>query len=101
MDELSHWVDIDGQPSRLYAMLGRQRILTNSFHHQAVKALAPELVATAHTADGVNEGYESADKSRFLVGVQFHPECLTRRYPEFVAVFAALAEAAFAYRAKK
>jgi putative glutamine amidotransferase len=101
VDELSHYVDIGDESSRLYAMFGKKRILTNSFHHQAVKNLAPGLKATARTADGVNEGYESKDPGRFLVGVQFHPECLTRRYPEFVALFAAFAEAASAYSAAK
>jgi putative glutamine amidotransferase len=103
-DELSHYVVIEDEASRLYASLGRafgsSRILTNSFHHQSVKRLAEGLVATARAEDGVNEGYESADRGRFLVGVQFHPECLTLRYPKFVSLFASLAEAAAAYRAK-
>jgi putative glutamine amidotransferase len=97
-DELSHYVDIEDGGSRLYGALGKAfgsaRILTNSFHHQAVKVLAPGLVPTARTADGVNEGYESSDKDRFLVCVQFHPECLTRRYPQFLSIFASLVEAA-------
>jgi putative glutamine amidotransferase len=101
-EEPSHYVEIEDEDSRLYASLGRafgsSRVLTNSFHHQAVDALAPGLVVTAHTADGVLEAFESKEEGRFLVGVQFHPECLTRRYPGFVALFAALAEAAASYR---
>jgi putative glutamine amidotransferase len=104
-DELSHYVVIEDELSRLHASLGRafgsKRILTNSFHHQAVKVLAEGLVPTARAEDGVNEGYESADRGRFLLGVQFHPECLTLRYPKFVSLFAALVEAAADYRATK
>jgi putative glutamine amidotransferase len=100
-EEVSHYVDIVEPGSRLRSIFGKDRILTNSFHHQAVKELASGLAATARTADGVNEGYESKDAGRFLVGVQFHPECLTRRYPEFVALFAALVAAAADYRAAR
>jgi putative glutamine amidotransferase len=104
-EELSHYVDIEEADSRLYSALGKAfgsaRILTNSFHHQAVKVLAPGLAPTARTEDGVNEGYESPDKDRFLVCVQFHPECLTRGHPEFVALFSAFAEAARGYRASR
>jgi putative glutamine amidotransferase len=104
-EEASHYVDIEAADSRLYACLGKAfgcaRILTNSFHHQAVKRLAPGLLATARTGDGVNEGFESPDKDRFLVCVQFHPECLTHREPRFVSLFAALVEAAAAYRSTR
>ncbi len=47
-------------------------VWVNSFHHQAVKALAPGLKVTATAEDGIIEAYENADRS--IVGVQFHPE---------------------------
>jgi len=46
-------------------------------HHQAVDALAPNLVATGWAADGTVEAVEMAgeDAARpFVVGVQWHPE---------------------------
>ena len=39
---------------------GRDRDLVNSFHHQAIRDLAPRLVATGWTADGLIEAVESA-----------------------------------------
>lgn len=47
----------------------------NSFHHQAVKTVAPGLTVTAKAPDGVIEAIE--DKSYgFLVLLQWHPEKL-------------------------
>jgi putative glutamine amidotransferase len=46
----------------------------NSRHHQAVKALAPELRAVAWAEDGVIEGVELKDGAGWLVAVQWHPE---------------------------
>ncbi len=45
----------------------------NSYHHQAIKHLAPALRGTAQSEDGIIEGVESVIY-RSLLGVQFHPE---------------------------
>jgi microsomal dipeptidase-like Zn-dependent dipeptidase/gamma-glutamyl-gamma-aminobutyrate hydrolase PuuD len=45
----------------------------NSFHHQAVKVVAPGLEAVAHAEDGVIEAIESTEGNSIL-GVQWHPE---------------------------
>jgi microsomal dipeptidase-like Zn-dependent dipeptidase/gamma-glutamyl-gamma-aminobutyrate hydrolase PuuD len=45
----------------------------NSFHHQAVKVVAPGFEAVAHAEDGVIEAIESTE-GNFLLGVQWHPE---------------------------
>ncbi len=47
-------------------------IPVNSFHHQAVKDLAPEFVATAFSPDGIVEAMEHPEYSIF--SVQWHPE---------------------------
>lgn len=47
----------------------------NSMHHQAVNRLAPGLEAIAVTPDGLIEGLHMPGY-RYLVGVQWHPECL-------------------------
>ncbi len=60
------------------------RHIVNSHHHQFIDNLAKEFKATAHSDDGVIEGYESADKK--VLCVQFHPERLTHR-PEHLAIF--------------
>jgi len=98
MDEPAHYVDIVPD-TRLAAMFGEGRVLANSFHHQAVKDLAPGLVVSARAPDGVVEAVEAVDREPFLVAVQFHPEGMSRRYPEFLAPFAALSQAAASFRA--
>jgi putative glutamine amidotransferase len=59
--------------SRLAEALGTERLGVNSFHHQAIRDLAPGLAAVAHATDGVIEGIESTE-DWWLLGVQWHPE---------------------------
>lgn len=60
--------------SRIHAALaGCEPLEINSFHHQAVKELAPSVRATARADDGLIEGIESTEHD-WVVGVQWHPE---------------------------
>lgn len=59
--------------SQLYKILGVTEISTNSFHHQAVKATAPNFIAVAKATDGIVEAIE-AYPNRSIMGVQWHPE---------------------------
>lgn len=58
--------------SRLHAIFGEERLLTNSHHIQALMDLGAGLRVSARAADGVIEAIESADGR--VIGVQFHPE---------------------------
>lgn len=58
--------------SRLAALMGSERIVGRSGHHQAVAELGEGLVVVAQAHDGIVEGLEDPD--RWLVGVQWHPE---------------------------
>jgi putative glutamine amidotransferase len=72
----SRYHDITIAPgSKLHALLGRDQMQTNSRHHQAITrdGLAPGLVPTAWSPDGLVEGLEST-AHRWVVGVQWHPE---------------------------
>ena len=77
--------------SRLAAILGRRHAHVNSFHHQAVDVLGERLEVTARAADGTVEAFEAVDRS-FVVGVQWHAECLVDR-EEQAALFTALVDA--------
>ncbi|MGB4437844.1 MAG: gamma-glutamyl-gamma-aminobutyrate hydrolase family protein [Sedimentibacter sp.] len=77
-----------------------EKINTNSFHHQAVKEVAEDYIATAFTQDGIIEGIEST-KLSFAVGLQWHPEIMYERYPIFSNVFKALTDAAKVYSISK
>ena len=56
--------------SILASLYGTDSLNVNSYHHQAVKTLAPGVRATARSADGIVEAYENDQ----LWAVQFHPE---------------------------
>lgn len=61
------------------------RVRVNSFHHQAVNAVAAGFAAVAVADDGVIEAIESK-LHPFAIGVQWHPEFLQadRLFPAFV-----------------
>jgi putative glutamine amidotransferase len=59
--------------SLLWRIVGNSCIRVNSFHHQAIKDLAPGLAVSARTEDGLVEGVEAVSYP-WLVGVQWHPE---------------------------
>jgi len=60
--------------TRLHEILGDcSPLRINSFHHQAVKELAPGVRCTAQAEDGLIEGIEALDHD-WVVGVQWHPE---------------------------
>jgi putative glutamine amidotransferase len=59
--------------SWLAARLGTHELPVNSFHHQALCDIAPELWVTGRAPDGVVEAVEGLG-SGFVIGVQCHPE---------------------------
>lgn len=62
-----------------------QRLLVNSFHHQAINKLGRELNVAAQSDDGIIESIESNDGNIFAV--QFHPECLFKTHSTFGKIF--------------
>jgi putative glutamine amidotransferase len=62
--------------SLLYGILEKEEISTNTFHHQAVKKIAPGFVVSARASDGTIEGIES-EMHDFVIGVQWHPEMMS------------------------
>jgi putative glutamine amidotransferase len=59
--------------SLLSRIVGEDRLQINSFHHQAVKHLAPPMKVTARADDGLVEAIEHTDYP-WMLGVQWHPE---------------------------
>ncbi|MGH7581494.1 MAG: gamma-glutamyl-gamma-aminobutyrate hydrolase family protein [Gemmatimonadales bacterium] len=55
-------------------VLGATAIRVNSFHHQAIRDLAPGLVATGWSEDGLIEVVEAAAGQPWMLAVQWHPE---------------------------
>ncbi len=54
-------------------LMGEGSAAVNSYHHQAVKALAAPLAPAAYSEDGLLEALY-LPHARFLLGVQWHPE---------------------------
>jgi putative glutamine amidotransferase len=81
--------------SRTASALGRECVTVNSFHHQAVRDLAPGLLASGWTEDGLIEAVETAGGAPWLLAVQWHPEEMhaEARAPEH-GLFRALVERA-------
>ena len=62
--------------SAMHQILGEKEIQVNTFHHQAIKALAPGLKIVGWANDSVPELIE-AYPARNILGTQFHPEIFT------------------------
>jgi putative glutamine amidotransferase len=89
---LAHSVEV-APDSWLARLLGQQQSWVNSYHHQSIRDLAPELTVTAWAEDGVIEAAEIAGHP-FAVGVQWHPENLVDDDPSMLAIFKGLVTAA-------
>jgi putative glutamine amidotransferase len=76
-----------------------ERIPVNSMHHQGIKTLGRELVASAIAPDGLIEAVESAD-DHFLVGVQWHPEVFELTDPHTRHVFRSFITASTEHRTR-
>lgn len=79
--------------TRLSDILGTDAIRTNSFHHQAVKAVAPSFRVSASAKDGTVEAIEGTGE-RFLLGVQWHPELMLGTDGHAEKIFRAFVDAA-------
>lgn len=92
--ELTHTVKLF--PSKLRKIIGQDSILTNSFHHQAIDAIAPGFLLNARAKDGVVEGIEHSEHP-YCIGVQWHPEGLQNDEPSD-RLFKSFIEAAIHYK---
>ncbi|MBT2573105.1 gamma-glutamyl-gamma-aminobutyrate hydrolase family protein [Bacillus sp. ISL-51] len=76
--------------SHLHSLFG-DSAMVNSFHHQIIKDVAPSFKATAYAKDGVIEGIERQG-DLFVVGVQWHPEMLTKKHDDMKKLFSLFIE---------
>ena len=74
--------------TRLRRIVKRDAVVVNTTHHQAVKKVGSGLVVNATAEDGLIEGVESSRHS-FVLGIQWHPEVLSRLRPDQQRIFAA------------
>lgn len=71
---LTHSVIIN-EDTMLYDILSKELIKVNSFHHQAIKDMAPALKIAGVSMDSLVEAVYLPEH-KFFLGVQWHPEHL-------------------------
>lgn len=59
--------------SHLHDLFG-EKLMVNSFHHQALKDIPHNFKITGKAEDGVVEAIEDITDYPYLIGVQWHPE---------------------------
>ncbi len=79
--------------SPLFRLTGKEKLMVNSMHHQAVRALAPALKCAAKSLDGLTEAIFHPEKKYFLA-VQWHPEYLFQKYQDEQKIISAFVDAA-------
>lgn len=97
----THTINIE-KGSLLAKILGKEKAVVNTFHHQAIKDVPQGFKVVARAADGIIEAVERTGKlsnypdgGAMILGVQFHPEVITNAgNPEFLPIFRKLVEEA-------
>ncbi|GGJ49837.1 gamma-glutamyl-gamma-aminobutyrate hydrolase family protein [Deinococcus roseus] len=79
---LAHEVHI-AEGSLLAAHHPELKLRVNSYHHQAVKTLAPSLQMAATSSDGLVEAYQGDG----IFAVQWHPELTFQKHPQHLGPF--------------
>lgn len=91
-EEATHTVELV-EGSLLQQIMKTSTLLTNSYHHQAIKELAPGFQVNARAKDHVIEGIEKIG-DLFILAVQWHPELMILKYTQMQRLFQGLVEAA-------
>ena len=87
----THSADVE-KNSKLYEILGETAMI-NSFHHLGVKDLPCGYKVVAKAKDGLVEAIEKQGE-HFVLGVQWHPEMMTKDSSEMLNIFKRLIEEA-------
>lgn len=61
--------------TKLFDIVGKDRIPVNSCHHNVVNFEMNDLIINAVSDDGIIEGVEYPNK-KFIIGLQWHPESI-------------------------
>jgi putative glutamine amidotransferase len=75
-NHIAHDITIE-QNSKLYTILGKEKVAVNSVHHQGIAKLGTNIVISATASDGVVEAIEIPTQP-FAIGIEWHPERLIK-----------------------
>lgn len=78
----SHFIET--VPNTRIGSLYNEKTIVNSFHHQAVKDIAPDFITSAYSKDGIIEAIESTIPFRQILCVQWHPEAMAAAGDEYM-----------------
>lgn len=95
--DVGHQVSLASGANPLREIMGAETVEVNTFHHQAIKDVAPGLEVLATAPDGVIEAVHDPSRA-FLLGVQWHPEGMADARAEELALFQELIARAAAHR---
>lgn len=84
INDIGHYVDIV-PGTRLFKIFEKNRLLVNSFHHQAAKVVPDNFIVSATSSDGVVEAIEH--KTKPIMAVQWHPEIMIKKHPVMLRIF--------------
>ncbi len=73
LDRNSHRITL-AEEGLLAKLATSGEVKVNSHHHQAIRSVGSNLMATAWASDGIVECIEDERGDRFVLGVQWHPE---------------------------
>lgn len=90
-DQAIHEVEVI-EGTHLACIIGAGKRGVNSYHHQAIKDLAPGLKKMAISEDGLIEAVEVEGKL-FAIGVQWHPEFSYENNEDSIKILQAFVEA--------
>jgi putative glutamine amidotransferase len=64
--------------SLLNALLQKETMIVNSWHHQSIELLAESFLVSSIADDGTIESIESTNQNWPIIGVQWHPERMNK-----------------------
>lgn len=82
----THRIVLEKGTELAYILPGKE-VMVNSFHHQAVKDVAPGFIVSARSPEGVIEAIEYIDGTHNIMGVQFHPEKMVVKSDTLLPIF--------------
>ena len=100
-EQPSHSVTTEPNSLLFLLLKGENLVWVNSFHHQAIRDIAPGFRSSAIASDGVNEGIE-AYPFHSIFSVQWHPESMAAEGDEIMKeLFSFVVEEAFIFKKAK
>ena len=82
--EAFHYVNLE-KGTRMADIFGLDKLAVNTYHHQAVKDVAEGFQVCGRANDGLIEAIEH--KEKYIMGVQWHPECMVDVHKEYEPLF--------------